>query len=153
MSGNIGSISGLFFHSPGASRKQEVEASVAALRAVTELVRCGRDQDSGGDREPGRRKHGGPDRAPQRHDRRLASHSLSLPRPASGPINYIKVPTAQGKQGKWPKNSLSGKTQGIRKFCQNSGKTQGNWFAQLVNSLILKVKDISNFAAKISNFF
>ena len=29
-------------------------------------------------------------------------------------------------------------------------KTQGIWFAQVVNSLTLKVKDISIFAAKIS---
>ena len=50
------------------------------------------------------------------------------------------------------KNSLSGKTQGIWKVCQNTGKTQGIWFAQVVNSLILKVKDISIFAARISNF-
>ena len=33
-----------------------------------------------------------------------------------------------------------------------SGKTQGIWFAQVVNSLILKVKDISILAAKISNY-
>ena len=59
-----------------------------------------------------------------------------------------RVPTAQGKQGKWPK-----KTQGIWKFCQNTGKTQGIWFAQVVNSLTLKVKDISIFTAKISKFF
>ena len=53
-----------------------------------------------------------------------------------------RVPTAQGKQGKWPKtNSLSGKTQAIWKFCQNTGKTQGISFAQVVNSLFLKVKD------------
>ena len=32
----------------------------------------------------------------------------------------------------------------------NFGKTQGIWFAQVVNSLILKVKDISKFAAEIS---
>ena len=51
------------------------------------------------------------------------------------------------------KNSLSGKTQGIWKFCQNTGKTQGIWFAQVVNSLILKVKDISIFAVKISKKF
>ena len=51
------------------------------------------------------------------------------------------------------KKSLSGKTQGIWKFCQNTGKTQGVLFAQVVNSLILKVKDIAIFAAKISNFF
>ena len=34
-----------------------------------------------------------------------------------------------------------------------SGKTQGIWFAQVINSLILKVKDISIFAAKISKNF
>ena len=39
-------------------------------------------------------------------------------------------------------NSLSGKTQVIWKFCQNPGKTKGIWFAQVVNSLILNVKDI-----------
>ena len=50
------------------------------------------------------------------------------------------------------RKSLSGKTQGIWKFCQNTGKTQGIWFAQVVNSLILTVKDISVFAAKISVF-
>ena len=35
----------------------------------------------------------------------------------------------------------------------NFAKTQGIWFAQVVNSLILKVKDISIFASEISNFF
>ena len=64
-------------------------------------------------------------------------------------------------------NSLSGKTHGIWKFCQNTGnleilpkhrefgnfaKTQGIWFCQVVNSLILKVKDISVFAPNISKF-
>ena len=33
----------------------------------------------------------------------------------------------------------------------NFAKTQGIWFAQVVNSLILKVKDISIFAAKLPN--
>ena len=47
------------------------------------------------------------------------------------------------------KKSLSGKTQGNWKFA----KTQGIRFAQVVNSLILKVKDISIFAAKIPFFF
>ena len=57
----------------------------------------------------------------------------------------FRVPTKQGKQGKWPqKKSLSGKTHGICKFCQ----TQGFFFAQVVNSLILKAKDIFVFAAK-----
>ena len=50
------------------------------------------------------------------------------------------------------KKSLSGKTQGIWKFCQNTVKTQGIWFAQVVNSLILKIKDISIFATNISKF-
>ena len=43
--------------------------------------------------------------------------------------------------------SLPGTTFGI------FAKTQGIWLAQVVNSLILKVKDISIFAANISNFF
>ena len=51
------------------------------------------------------------------------------------------------------KKSLAGKTQGIWKLCQNTGKTQQIWFAQFVNSLVLKVKDILKFAVKISNFF
>ena len=36
---------------------------------------------------------------------------------------YHMVPTAQGKQGKCGGRGepLSGKTQGIRKFCQNTG--------------------------------
>ena len=42
--------------------------------------------------------------------------------------------------------------QEIWKLCQNTGKTQGIWFAQLINSLILKVKDITIFAVKISKF-
>ena len=33
----------------------------------------------------------------------------------------FRVPTAKGKQGKWSKNSLSGKRQGFWKFYQNSG--------------------------------
>ena len=41
---------------------------------------------------------------------------------------------------------------GIWKFCQNTGKSQGTCFAQVVNSLILKVKDISIFASEISHF-
>ena len=49
--------------------------------------------------------------------------------------------------------NLSGKTQGIGKLCQNTGKTQGIWFAQVVNSLILKVKDIAIIVEKISIFF
>ena len=58
-----------------------------------------------------------------------------------------------GKTGKMAKkNSLSEKTQGIWKFCQKTGKTRGILFAQVVNSLILKVKDTAIFAANISIF-
>ena len=55
-----------------------------------------------------------------------------------------------------PKNSLSGKTQGIWKFCQKTGnfvKTQWIYFAHVVNALILKVKDIAIFAATKNLFF
>ena len=65
---------------------------------------------------------------------------------------FGRVPTAQrtGKTGEMAKrNPLSGKTQGIWKFCQNTGTL----FAQVANSLILKVKDMAIFAAKISIFF
>ena len=62
-------------------------------------------------------------------------------------------PLHRGNRKNAQKNSLSWKTQGIWKFCQNTGKTQGIWFAQVVNSLILKVKDISIFAVKISRFY
>ena len=42
--------------------------------------------------------------------------------------NSMKVPIAQGKQGNGKQKSLSGKTQSIWQFCQNTGnfaKTQG----------------------------
>ena len=51
----------------------------------------------------------------------------------------------RGKQGKWPKkNPCQGKHRELGIFA----KTQGIWFAQVVNSLILMVKDISIFEAK-----
>ena len=40
----------------------------------------------------------------------------------------FRVSTAQEKQGKWGEKSLSGKMQGIWKFDQNTGKTQGIFF-------------------------
>ena len=59
-----------------------------------------------------------------------------------------------GKTGKIAKKkSLSGKTQGIWKFCLNTGKTQGILLAQVVNVLFLKVRDIAIVAAKKSIFF
>ena len=55
-----------------------------------------------------------------------------------------------GKTGKMVKNIPC---QGKHREFGNFAKTQGIWFAQVVNSLILKVKDIAIFAAKFSSFF
>ena len=63
-------------------------------------------------------------------------------------VTTFRVSTAQGKQGNWLKKIHAGKH---REF-GNFAKTHGNWFAQVVNSLILKVKDILLFAVEISNF-
>ena len=57
----------------------------------------------------------------------------------------FRVPTAQEKQGKWPKRFPVRENTGSLEFLSK----QGIWFAQVVNSLVLKVKDISIFAAKI----
>ena len=46
-------------------------------------------------------------------------------------------------------NPCQGKHREFGKFAKTQVKTQGIWFAQVVNSLILKVKDISKFAAKL----
>ena len=63
---------------------------------------------------------------------------------------YIfRVPLHRKNRENGQKNPCQGKH---REF-GNFAKTQGIWFAQVVNSLILKVKDISIFAAKIHNFF
>ena len=53
-----------------------------------------------------------------------------------------------GKKGIMAKNIPSGKTQGIWKCCQNTGKTQGILIAQIVESLIQKVKDTAIFDAE-----
>ena len=42
--------------------------------------------------------------------------------------------------------------QGIGKYCQNTGTTPGVLYGQVVNFLILNIKDIGIFAAKFSNF-
>ena len=60
---------------------------------------------------------------------------------------------AQIKQGKWQKKIHVRENTGNLEICQNTGKTQGIWFAQVVNSLMTKVKDIAIFATKISIFF
>ena len=55
-----------------------------------------------------------------------------------------------GKTGKPGKMAKKNPCQGKQREFGNFAKTQGIWFAQVVKSLILKVKDISKFAAKIS---
>ena len=67
-----------------------------------------------------------------------------------GNVKVIKQDThATGKTVKMaPKNPCQGK----HKEFGNFAKTQGIWFAQVVNSLILKVKNNLVFAAKISIF-
>ena len=55
-----------------------------------------------------------------------------------------------GKTGKMVKEKSC---QGRHREFGNSDITQEIWFAQIVNSLILKVKYISIFAAKIPIFF
>ena len=75
--------------------------------------------------------------------------SLSAVKTAMRCMNGPGYPRHRENRENDQKNSLSGKTQGIWKVCQNTGKTQEIWFAQVVNSLILKVKDISIFAVKI----
>ena len=68
----------------------------------------------------------------------------------SQPLHILfRVPTAQGKRGKWRKKN---RCQGKHQECGNFAKTQGIWFAQVANSLILKVKDILKFAGKIAKF-
>ena len=61
-----------------------------------------------------------------------------------------------GKTGKMAKQiplTVSGKTQEIRKFCQNTGKHRDFFFLENIgNFLILKIKDIALFAKKIPNF-
>ena len=60
-------------------------------------------------------------------------------------------PHCTGKTGKMGGGgSLSGKTEKYGEF-GNFAKTQGIWFAQVVNSQNLKVKDILMFAAKKNN--
>ena len=61
-----------------------------------------------------------------------------------------RVPTAEGKQGK--RNKKIPVRELHREF-RNFTKTHRILFAEVVNSLILKVKNISIFATKISIFF
>ena len=57
-------------------------------------------------------------------------------------VGIIRVPTAQGKQGKWSKIISQGK----HRENENFVKTQGILFAQVVNSLVINIKDIAIFA-------
>ena len=60
-----------------------------------------------------------------------------------------KIPGTHGT-GKIGKMAKKNRCQGKLREFGNCAKTQGILFAQVVNSLILKVKDIAIFAAKIS---
>ena len=72
------------------------------------------------------------------------------PRHRENRENGPKIPC----QGKHREFGNFVKTQGKhREFCLNIGKTWGILFAQVVNVLILKVKDIAIVAAKKSIFF
>ena len=66
---------------------------------------------------------------------------------------FIRVPTAQGKQGqshkKFPVRRNTGNLEILPKHRENTG----NFFAQVVNSLILKVKESVIFVAEFSIFF
>ena len=60
----------------------------------------------------------------------------------------------------YPLQNRENRENGKKNPCQrkhrefgNFAKTQGIWFAQVINSLILKVKDISIFVAKVSKNF
>ena len=74
-------------------------------------------------------------------------------------VVLFRVPTAQGKQGKWqkkiPVRENTGNLKILSKHRENTGnfvKTQGISLAQVVNVLILKVKDIAIIAANKSFF-
>ena len=58
-----------------------------------------------------------------------------------------------GKIGKTGKMAKRIPCHGKHREFGNFANTQGIWFAEVVNSLILQVKDISKFAAAISTFF
>ena len=64
---------------------------------------------------------------------------------------YLLHSENRGEKRKKEKNPCQGKHT-EREF-GNFAKTQGIWFVQVVNSLILQVKDISIFPVKIFNFF
>ena len=65
---------------------------------------------------------------------------------------FIQGTHCSGKTGKIAKTKFP--VQGKHREFGNFAKTQGIWFAHVVNSLILKVKDLSIFGAKrIPNFF
>ena len=59
----------------------------------------------------------------------------------------LKLRAGSGKTGKMARRIPC---RGKRKEFGNFAKTQGIWFAQVVNSLIVKIKDTVIFAAKIA---
>ena len=69
------------------------------------------------------------------------------------PESYAKAgsPLHRENRKNGQTNSLTGKTQGNWKFGQNTGQKKGTLCAQVVNSLIQKIKDIAIFAPELSN--
>ena len=67
-------------------------------------------------------------------------------------MNHIAMQGTHGT-GKTGKMARNIPCQGKHREFGNFAKTQGILFAQVVNSLMPKVKDIAIFAAKISIFF
>ena len=57
------------------------------------------------------------------------------------------------ENGKWPKRISVRENPGNLEICAKTQGKQGILFAQVVNSPILKVKDISKFASEISKQF
>ena len=62
-------------------------------------------------------------------------------------ILYEQSPHCTGKTGK---TAPIIPCQGKHREFGNFAKTQGIWFAQVVNSLILKIQDIAMFSVKFS---
>ena len=66
----------------------------------------------------------------------------------TAPLQGTHCTRKTGKMAK--KNPCQGKHREFRNFAPKKRENTGNLVAQVVNSLVLKVQDISKFAAKIS---
>ena len=86
-------------------------------------------------------------------DTQLVSKRVGELSPTQGTHSTGKMAKKIPCQGKHREFGNFVKTQGKhREFCLNTGKTQGILLAQVVNVLILKVKEIAIVAAKKTIF-